>query len=190
MPAAVAAQRALALLVLVACLPEPTPALLSAAPLQRLCYASSLSYLGIDKIPGKEYASLSRLRPVVQLEEPATRSGVTVFEGADGEGDDVLVCAFRGSANLQNFATNLRLSLVPLDGHPSARVHAGFQEAARGLWALLEPELERLDAAGCKRRAVFTGHSLGGATAQLCALAAGEARVSELVTLAGPLIGM
>jgi hypothetical protein len=133
---------------------------------------------------------ISRLRPTVQLEEPKTKSGVTIFESTDAGEEDVLICAFRGSANLQNFATNLRLSLVPLQGHPSARVHAGFQEAAQGLWALLEPELARIDADGRNRRAVFTGHSLGGATAQLCALAATEARVSELVTFAGPLIGI
>jgi hypothetical protein len=181
--------RMLALVVLAVSLPT-TPALLSVAPLQRLCYASSLSYVAIDQIPDKEYAGISRLRPTVQLEEPKTKSSVTIFESTDAGEEDVLICAFRGSANLQNFATNLRLSLVPLQGHPSARVHEGFQEAAQGLWALLEPELVRIDAMGRNRRAVFTGHSLGGATAQLCALAATEARVSELVTFAGPLIGI
>jgi hypothetical protein len=100
---------------------------------------------------------ISRLRPTVQLEEPKTKSGVTIFESTDAGEEDVLICAFRGSANLQNFATNLRLSLVPLQGHPSARVHAGFQEAAQGLWALLEPELARIDADGRNRRAVLLG---------------------------------
>ncbi len=103
--------------------------------------------------------------------------------------------AFRGSANPKNFLTNLRLRLVPLKYaggvHPSAKVHEGFQDAAQALWGQLQPELETLaGSGGGKRPAVFTGHSLGAATAQLCALeAARTGKVSELVTFGGPLIG-
>ena len=162
--------RPLVLCALVGCLLPCSSALLSVAPLQRLCYASSLAYCGgsLQEVSEKEYASVSKLRPVSRLVEPVTKSGVTILESTD-EGDDLLVVAFRGSANLQNFVTNLRLSLVPLDGEPSARVHEGFQEASRGLWKMLDEELEVLQSRG-ERRAVFTGHSLGGATAQVCLL--------------------
>ena len=174
------------LFVLVASLPtvlslDSTPAL------QRYCYASSLSYLGVEKITSKEYAKAGNLRPLSQLVEPVTQSGCTIFEIAGAE-DDALVVAFRGSANVKNFLTNLRFKLVPLQGHPTAKVHEGFQEASQGLWALLKPDLESLTDSG--RPVIFTGHSLGGATAQLCALAAGPETVAELVTFGGPLIGL
>ena len=68
-------------------------------------------------------------------------------------------------------------------------MHAGFQEAAQGLWELLAPELRALERKGETSAVAFTGHSLGGATAQLCALAAGKERVAQLVTFGGPLIG-
>ena len=93
---------------LVACL-VPCSALLSVAPIQRLCYASSLSYCGgsLQEISARDYAGFSKLRPVRQLVEPITKSGVTIFESTE-EGDDLLVLAFRGSANIPNFMTNLR----------------------------------------------------------------------------------
>ena len=136
----------------------------------------------------KEYASVAQLKPVSRFVEPTTKSGVTVFESIGVDDGDLLVVAFRGSANLENFATNLRFSLVPLEGHPTAVVHKGFQEASQGLWGILDEELKSLQAQG-QKRTIFTGHSLGGATAQLCAMKAGNGRVQELVTFGGPLIG-
>jgi len=61
------------------------------------------------------------MRGLTQVVEPVTQSGATIFEGTD-ECDDRVVVAFRGSANPKNFVTNLRFKLVPLDGHPCAKV--------------------------------------------------------------------
>jgi len=188
---AVVCARRLLVAALVGCMVPGARALLSAPPLQRLCFASSLAYCpgGVDEVSAKEYASMAQLVPLSRFVEPKTKSGVTVFKSTGVDDGDLLVVAFRGSANLENFATNLRFSLVPLEGHPTARVHKGFQEASQGLWGMLDEELKALQARG-QKRTIFTGHSLGGATAQLCAMKAGKGRVQELVTFGGPLIGM
>ena len=73
--------------------------------------------------------------------------------------------ACRGSANLKNFATNLRFNLVPADGLSidvpnDGLVHEGFQEASLGLWRELAPKLDEYEVGG--KDVVFTGHSLGG----------------------------
>ena len=160
--------------------------------------ASSLSYL--SSAEGKMQASPlfsgaaeagTPLEPLVQVVDPDSESGATVFRSGIGGGSGAatattLVVAFRGSATPVNFSTNLRFGLVPLRGEdgfatpgasgsdPSFRVHEGFRDASRGLWELLEPELDALlrreeEETGKGVRLWFTGHSLGSATAQLCA---------------------
>lgn len=194
-----------------------------------LCYASSLAYLPIGDIPSSEYAArVPNLRPIAQVVEPSTESGATVFlwggRGGNGDGDgggeaeDTVVVACRGSATPKNFATNLRFGLKPLaesvlsaggtsggdgvrDGRGEVLAHEGFQEAAEGLWKMLEPTLLGDVMGGRKSRIVFTGHSLGGGTAELIALHAqaslssgtkmegSNVVVDEVTTFGGPIIG-
>eukprot|EP00568_Trieres_chinensis_P006100 CAMPEP_0183302600 /NCGR_PEP_ID=MMETSP0160_2-20130417/8322_1 /TAXON_ID=2839 ORGANISM="Odontella Sinensis, Strain Grunow 1884" /NCGR_SAMPLE_ID=MMETSP0160_2 /ASSEMBLY_ACC=CAM_ASM_000250 /LENGTH=153 /DNA_ID=CAMNT_0025465387 /DNA_START=83 /DNA_END=540 /DNA_ORIENTATION=+ len=114
---------------------SPSALAVATPRLTRLCYASSLSYLPLDAIPSSPYAGLvPGLTPLVQVVEPTTESGATVFvdSGArdpttESEAADVgdagagaspsrerrIVVAFRGSATPRNFATNLRFGLVP-----------------------------------------------------------------------------
>jgi len=114
-----------------------------------------------------------------------------------------MIVACRGSATLSNFATNLRFKLVsaekPFDdsGGGRGKVHGGFQEAAFGLWGCLVPELQKLqeerqEQQQQQKKLCFTGHSLGGATALLCAghaAASGMNDVAEVVTFGGPRVG-
>ena len=183
--------------------------------LQRLATASSLSYLEMTTNMKKSpYFDPRNLIPLSQVVDPATESGATIFlDKGDDHENPSLVIACRGSANLKNFATNLNLKLVPsneLPGSPeNGNVHNGFQQAASGLWKYLAPEL---DAALLKTQAaakktelgneisqtpiVFTGHSLGAATALLCAVLHTKRsdedetprRLSEVVTFGGPLL--
>lgn len=152
--------------------------------LQRLAQAASLSYLAADKMASSPYYEACRLEPVAQVIDPESESGATVFrvvEGGDGDGDgqkmQKLVVACRGSANPKNFATNLKINPVPAtrlsqnvipDG---ALIHEGFQSAAAGLWRELSgPLLEQVSGGGAATTdIVWTGHSLGAATALLCA---------------------
>ena len=169
--------------------------------LVKLCYASSLSYLPIDSISSSPYADIAEtLRPSMQVVEPATDSGATLFQCTE-EGGDTIIVACRGSATPKNFLTNLRFQLKPLpkklmmnSEEEDARGHEGFQDAADGLWERLEPNLMGGTIGGRNRKIIFTGHSLGAGTSEMTALHAaaastGGTEVSQITTFGGPCIG-
>jgi len=137
------------------------------------------------------YAETCKLEALTQVVDDQTESGATVFRD---ESSNTIVVACRGSANIKNFSTNLKFDLVPatrlsLTNPPEqARVHKGFQDASLGLWKVLSQplleEVSRLDSPSV----IFTGHSLGGATALLCAThytASTDGRPT-VVTFGGP----
>ena len=146
--------------------------------LQNLVVASSLSYLSSEKdqssnstskMEESPYFSQQNLKALVQVVDPKTESGATIFEYQTGDERSIVV-ACRGSATPINFSTNLRFKLVPLvEENEKGRflVHEGFQDATNGLWKLLATKLENLKSD--YSRIVFTGHSLGAANALLCA---------------------
>ena len=104
---------------------------------------------------------------MVQVVDPVTESGATVFFSGQ-----TLVVACRGSANPKNFGTNLKFKLVEATrlSQTSIPKDAGFQEASVGLWRRLGPHLLELLEEQPPKEVVFTGHSLGAATALLCAV--------------------
>ena len=146
------------------------------ATLQRLAQASSLSYLALDKMPSSPYYKECQLQPLLQVVDPVSESGATVFVD---EISKKVVVACRGSANPKNFGTNLKFKFVPATRlsqtniPDNALVHEGFQDASVGLWKKLGPNLmgvlKDYDQSSPKD-VVFTGHSLGAATALLCAV--------------------
>jgi len=153
----------------------------SESTLQRLAQASSLSYLSIDKMASSPYYETCKLEPIAQVIDSESESGATIFRASDDESNNSagaahqqkLVVACRGSANPKNFATNLKFQLVPATRlsqnilPENALVHDGFQTASVGLWKELSQSLEKLVTP--ESEVVFTGHSLGAATALLCA---------------------
>jgi hypothetical protein len=148
------------------------------ATLQRLAQASSLSYLSLDKMTSSPYYEESQLQPILQVIDPISESGATIF--SDSSNNRRLVVACRGSANPKNFGTNLKFNLVPATRlsqttiPENAMVHEGFQDASVGLWRRLGPHLldvlKKDRSSGVYSDLVFTGHSLGAATALLCAV--------------------
>src|SRR5580658_4704795 len=74
---------------------------------------------------------------------------------------DVIV-AFRGTADLRNWLTDLDCQLVPV---LNFRVHRGFYEAMQAVESDLEACLAQAQAQAA--RLWVTGHSLGGALAKL-----------------------
>jgi hypothetical protein len=165
--------------------------------LYRLAKASSLSYLDMSRMARSSYLKTSKLEPVTQVVDVGSQSGATIFRSLDDaeSGKRILVVACRGSANLKNFATNLNFNLVRAtqlsqDFVPNdAMVHEGFQTASMGLWRELSKPLRKyLDASTTE--VIFTGHSLGAATALLCGVhfnaSFKERSTLSIVTFGGP----
>jgi hypothetical protein len=162
------------------------------ATLQRFAKASSLSYFSLEKMVSSPYYEESGLEPLVQVVDPQTESGATIFLDGSLPDSRRLVIAFRGSANPKNFGTNLKLNLVPATRlsqvvPDKAMVHEGFQEASLCLWRRLGPQLMDVLKEKDKRnisQVVFTGHSLGAATALLCGVHynAAKAASSDITT--------
>ncbi|KAL3809542.1 hypothetical protein ACHAXA_010050, partial [Cyclostephanos tholiformis] len=162
-----------------------------------LAKASSLSYLDMNRMASSSYLKTSKLEPVAQVIDVGSQSGATIFRSSAfaESGENKLIVACRGSANLNNFITNLNFNLVPAtqlsqnDVPNNAMVHEGFQTASLGLWnELLKPLREHLDASTTE--IIYTGHSLGAATALLCAThfnaSFKEIPTLSIVTFGGP----
>jgi hypothetical protein len=94
--------------------------------------------------------------------------------------------AFRGSSNYEDFRTNVpRMSWRELPG--GERVHAGFADA----YNRISDELKAAIPADATRIS-FTGHSLGGAQAQLAALDLAKTRTNcqmDICTFGAPNVG-
>lgn len=129
------------------------------------------------------------------LQAPDTGTQVGLIET-----DDALIVSARGTVfategpgffdrEWQDVCNNLN-SLPVSNYNGSALVHAGFKNAADGIWEQLEPHLRQ---AGAQGKALhFTGHSLGAAIATHLAdrtMQALKARAQSLVTFGGPATG-
>lgn len=103
----------------------------------------------------------------------------------DGRG--VLAVAFRGTLDPSDLLTDVSFAPAPIDTQ-GVLVHGGFLDAFSGLLPQLENLLAELASAGPLPRLVFTGHSMGGALAQLAA--AHYRRHSPwLITFGAPCVG-
>jgi hypothetical protein len=180
--------------------------------MHRLAQAASLSYLSMDKMPSSPYFTSCQLEPISQVVDPDSESGATIFwDRSNGSTlQRQLVVACRGSANPKNFGTNLKFKLVPATRlsqnylPENALVHEGFQDASVGLWKVLGPKLFEIlettmrDEAGggettitLSNDIVFTGHSLGAATALLCSVHYNASRnkqqpIPQITSFGGP----
>lgn len=86
-----------------------------------------------------------------------------------GDARDMGVVSFRGTENEQDWKTNLRCSLTPVDspqaegGEPTGKVHQGFLDAFRSV----RGQVDRYSPCAEGLPVFITGHSLGGALATL-----------------------
>ena len=117
---------------------------------------------------------------VIESRATETRALVT-------QTDTDVIIAFRGTADLRNWLTDLDCNKMPLRW-AAGRVHRGFNVA---LESVAEP-LDHAIAANETRRIWVTGHSLGGALAMLFALRLQVRRrisVAGLYTFGQPRVG-
>jgi triacylglycerol lipase len=94
-------------------------------------------------------------------------------------GDGFAVLVFRGTADLRDWLTNLRVAPVPWQR--GGRVHEGFARGLAYVWRDVEPALRRLDVP-----AFVAGHSLGGA---LATVAAAQHEFAAAYTFGAPRVG-
>ena len=175
----------------------PTAAALSLDAAVGYSLAASLAYSPPAELRRGSGGYQQRLAPRLafsqQVEVDRLRASATLFEMEEQDG----VCvAFRGSTDLKNYLSMFNLFFEPsrLGTAKGGRVHRGYQEASLELYDRLSPLL----ASRQPQRLAFIGHSYGGGTATLCALAHAEAggeaggeasSVDEVVTFAGPRVG-
>jgi hypothetical protein len=98
--------------------------------------------------------------------------------GLVGQGDDGIVVAFRGTLPfdspdkgqiVRDWLSNVDAILVAEPGMPGL-VHQGFRDALNVLWPAMQPEVLALARANPTLPLYVTGHSKGGAVANLGAL--------------------
>lgn len=111
------------------------------------------------------------------------------------EGPAFIVLAFRGTKSIKNWGTNFQAALVhPGHGPAELRVHRGFYAAfgklAAGRHSLREKMRQVFAAGQASPRPVYiTGHSLGGALAQIASAVFGCDQVAACYTYGSPRVG-
>lgn len=97
---------------------------------------------------------------------------------------EMAVLAFRGTDCLADWGLDLDAVRVAMPGHPRIHVHAGFWTA----WRSMAPAVEALLAAHVQPDLglYITGHSLGGALAQLAALDLERDTLAAVYTFGSP----
>lgn len=108
---------------------------------------------------------------------------------------DILLVSFRGTEPNQaaDWLTDAKCRHLPWD-HPKGRVHEGFYQSLKGVWPAsgAAGTLPKLLAERGNRKVWITGHSLGGALAELCAAQAffvARVPVEGVYTFGQPRVG-
>ena len=110
------------------------------------------------------------------------------------EGADIVAVAFRGTKSIANWRTNFRVEVVqPPNTDANLRVHKGFLQAFDDLsdgQQGLGKAVENIKAATDEGIPIYlTGHSLGGALAQIATAAFGSDRIAACYTFGSPRVG-
>lgn len=140
-----------------------------------------------------DFCHLSYFSPTF-VKKQLTLQGFTSFQWIEGDATDTqvfivrkggyqIIC-FRGTESVEDVLVDLWFKKKQATGGKGA-VHAGFQAALYEVWPQLERSLDK------NSKIIVTGHSLGGAVAQLMAnrLALTNYHVSGVYTFGSPRVG-
>jgi triacylglycerol lipase len=97
------------------------------------------------------------------------------------------VLAFRGTEGRELLDIDLKLRLVPLSGVSGVRVHCGFLEAFSSCKSEIEAAVN--ESVPSNLRFYITGHSLGGALAQIASAALNRNNLAACYTFGSPRVG-
>ena len=147
---------------------EPHPAGLSSKNSKLLAHASLIAYS--DEPACMAWANANG------FDESKFFSATNDFMGVDTQGfvardQNILLIAFRGTqpSELTDWITDAK-AVPETWGYPAGHVHKGFYEALRAVWPLNgEATLPQWLMNRGNRAVWITGHSLGGALAEVCA---------------------
>jgi pimeloyl-ACP methyl ester carboxylesterase len=143
----------------------------------QLATAQSASGANVDFAKIREYALLSKAayEPEDNFATLDYLSGYRITDHrnipqvevsyltAINEKTGATVIAVRGTANAENAMVDIAIKLRP-DAKAGIKLHEGFALAATGIYQDLQPQLDK------SKTVHLTGHSLGGAVAQILAM--------------------
>src|SRR5690349_15342834 len=150
------------------------------------------------------YSQVIERRGAVDVPQELAAIGVTAVTAfhnglSDGwayvaESDVLIVLAFRGTYSPLNWRTNLHTWLIhPPDTDARLRVHEGFYRAfeqlSDGARGIKEKMNELANSTSDQIPIYITGHSLGGALAQISAAVLGSDRIAACYTFGSPRVG-
>ena len=128
---------------------------------------------------------------------PVGVTGVTFFENKETDTQYIIatltsgarVIAFRGSSSFADWLTNLNADFIQVD--KDVNVHDGFNRAFQSVFVSLVGTLRDLRQRAPDAELYLTGHSLGGALAQLAALwlKLDSFDIAGIYTFGGPRVG-
>ena len=158
---------------------------------------SELAYLPFENAPPPAPRAMRPTRPGGE-DDLRDRLGpdfthLQVFNRDDTQGylavsADFAVLAFRGTSQQKDWLTNLDAELVPLQGAPaSVRVHQGFLSAFQCCREEITRAVDQHVPGGLGL--YITGHSLGGALAQIASAALERDNLAACYTFGSPRTG-
>lgn len=181
----------------------PTPWKPSDLPTLRAAYSDRTAALMAD-LAAFAYDTRIEAKGVLQVPPELAAFGfdkLTSFHNGmtDGwayiaEGADLVALSFRGTSSTKNWDPDFRVTLIhPDNTDQQLRVHEGFY---RAFVKLNEGKLGIEDKMGAIKQATngavpiyITGHSLGGALAQIAAAVLGSDQVGACYTYGSPRVG-
>jgi hypothetical protein len=125
--------------------------------------------------------------------DKATDATAIVVCAFDGDFNDDIIVAFKGSAEANDFIQDAKFDLVPLIHNPISisEVHAGFLEDFNAITVAVVSQVKGHLQSNSDAKIFITGHSLGGALAILCAIEFSRQSipVSAVYTFGQPRVG-
>jgi hypothetical protein len=181
----------------------PTPWTPSDLPTLRAAYSDRTAAL-MGYLAAFAYDTRIEAKGVLQVPQELSALGfnkLTSFHNGltDGwayvaEGTDMIALAFRGTSSTKNWDTDFHVALVhPDHTDPKLRVHEGFYQAFIKLnegTLGIKDKLDGIKAATNGAVPIYiTGHSLGGALAQIAGAVLGSDQVAACYTFGSPRVG-
>lgn len=183
--------------------PLLTPADAHALPTWRAAYSdrtaammaafSQLAYVPFEDAPAPAGAPRPEMPGGRQLLADCLAGGGFELKGVVNQDDvqaflavnpsEFAVLSFRGTANWDDWKIDLNAPLIRLPDHKGVRIHRGFWEAFLALSYEIRP---LVDSAPKDLGLYITGHSLGGALAQIASMAFERDTLAACYTFGSP----